>query len=153
MQSFRGTQNAIHTKTCWIVELVKQCQWCNRCGVGLAEFPPPPPWHFWPGNFCWSTGNRETRKKGKMEKKKRKIKKGREGGKLENGRRKTYQMRKGLFFFFFSKPLKFVLGVPKWEFSTRKKFFYGGKKNQEKWLCPPLKIFPLTPLNNAIDHN
>ena len=44
---------------------------------------------------------REAKKKGKMEKKRRKIKK-REGGKLkmEDGRRKSYQMRRGPCFFF-----------------------------------------------------
>ena len=78
-----------------------------------------------------------------MEKKRRKIEKRR--WKIENGRRKSYKMRKGcfflLFFFFFfffffafhfSKPVKFVpvvLGVQKWEFSTGKKhYFTPGKK-------------------------
>ena len=47
-----------------------------------------------------------------------------------------------LFFFFFlcfaffafhsSKPLKFVLGLPKWEFSTGKKTISHGENNQEK---------------------
>ena len=48
------------------------------------------------------------------------------------------------FFFFafhFSKPLKFVLGLPKWKFSTRKKYFTVGK-NQEKITLPPLQNFP-----------
>ena len=44
-------------------------------------------------------------------------------------------MKKGLFAFHFSKPLKFVLDLPKWEFSTGKKHFSSGK-NREKWLCP-----------------
>ena len=37
-----------------------------------------------------------------------------------------------LFFLHFSKRLKFVLCVPKWKFSTGKKAFHAGKKNQEK---------------------
>ena len=35
------------------------------------------------------------------------------------------------FFFHFSKPLKSVLGLPKWKFSTGKKHFMS-EKNQEK---------------------
>ena len=80
-------------------------------------------------------------------KKKKKKKKGK--WKIENGRGKSYKMRRGPFFFFsfpfhFSKPLKFVLGLPKWEFSTGKNQFTLGK-NQEKWLCPLWKIFLLPP--------
>ena len=48
------------------------------------------------------------------------------------------------FAFHFSKPLKFVLGLPKWKFSTGKKHFTLGK-NQENNFAPP-KMFPLTPL-------
>ena len=51
------------------------------------------------------------------------------------------------FFFFafhFSKPVKFDLGLPKWEFSTGKKHFTPGK-NQEKWLNPSEKNFLLCP--------
>ena len=55
-----------------------------------------------------------------------------------------------LFCFFFAfhfwKPLKFVLGLPKWEFSTGKKDFTLGKKSGEMTL-PLLKNIPLTPLN------
>ena len=40
---------------------------------------------------------------------------------------------------------KSLLGVPKWEFSTGKKFFTPGKKSG-KWLCPPQKNLPVTPL-------
>ena len=97
------------------------------------------------------------KEKGKWSRKEGKSKKGR--WKIDNGRRKSYKMRNEertpLFFFFLffvfcfcfafhsSKPLKFVLGVPKWEFSTRKNHF----SHQEKWLCPLWKIFLLyTPL-------
>ena len=86
-------------------------------------------------------------------KRKGKSKKGR--WKIENGRRKRCKMRRGtcLFFFFFfffsfllSKPQKFVLGLPKWEFSTGKKHFTPGK-NQEKLICPLLKNILVTPLH------
>ena len=64
-----------------------------------------------------------------------------EGGKLQNGERTFF-----LFFaFHFSKPLKFVLGLTKWEFSTGKKHFTTGKKSG-KMTLPPLKNIPLTPL-------
>ena len=52
----------------------------------------------------------------------------------------------------FSKPLKFVLGLPKWEFSTDKKKKKKKKKNisrrgkkQDRWLRPLWKIFLLRP--------
>ena len=53
--------------------------------------------------------------------------------KIENGMRKSYKMRRGpssssSFFFSLLKPLKFVLGLPKWEFSSGKKHFTSGKK-------------------------
>ena len=53
----------------------------------------------------------------------------REGGKLKKEGWKVTKLRRGLYFFFFfffffafhsSKPLKFVLGLPKWKFSTGK---------------------------------
>ena len=115
-------------------------QWCNRQGGRVPTSPPPR--DFWPGNFCWPTGKRKTRKKDK-EKENRK----REGGKLK---RKSYKKSRGLFFFHFSKPLKFVLGLPKWEFSTKKKHFTPGK-NQEKWLCPLWKIFLLHPWREVLE--
>ena len=64
----------------------------------------------------------------------------REGGKLEMEVGKIIKSGEDLFFFAFHfwKRRKFVLGLPKWEFST-------GKKNQEKWLCPLRKIFLLCP--------
>ena len=58
--------------------------------------------------------------------------------KNENEERTFFLSFLGFFFFFcftLFKPLKFVLGLPKWEFSTGKKHlkaFHTGKKNQEK---------------------
>ena len=71
---------------------------------------------------------REASKKGKMEQKRRKIGK----GKVENRKWKEEKLQneEGTFFFFFafhfSKPQKFVSGLPKWEFSTGKKHFTPG---------------------------
>ena len=44
-----------------------------------------------------------------------------------------------------NKPLKFVLGLPKWKFSTRKIHFTLGKKSG-KMTLPPQKTFPVTSL-------
>ena len=72
---------------------------------------------------------------------------------FQNGENSS-KMRWGeaLFFFFFffafhfSKQLKFVLGVPKWKFSTGKNAFHAGKKSG-KMTLPPQKNFPVTPLS------
>ena len=65
----------------------------------------------------------------------------REGGKLKMEGGKIAKGVEDLFFFafHFSKRQKFVLGVPKWKFST-------GEKNKEKITLPPQKKFPVTPL-------
>ena len=47
-----------------------------------------------------------------------------------------------VFYSHFLKTLKFVLGLPKWKFSTGKKAFHAGKMT-----LPPLKNIPLTPLH------
>ena len=136
----------------WAVLKKHGKQWHNRGG----RVPPRL------GNFCWPTRKKEARKKwrrGKMDKKRRKIVK----GKVENWKWKEEKDPKWgedlfyspfflffcfLFFVFFafhfSKWLKFVLSVPKWKFSTSKKHFTPGK-NQEKWLCPLRRIFLLCP--------
>ena len=112
-------------------------------------------WHS-PGNFCWPTGKVVSKKKGKMEKKRRKIVKGRWEIKNERGGR-SMKMSRGLFFFFalhFLKPLKFVWGVPKWKISTGKKHISCREKHisrREKigksdFAPPPKKNIPLTPL-------
>ena len=91
-------------------------------------------------------------KKGvKIEKKRRKIVK-REGGKLEMEVGKVIKRGEELFlfiFFFFAfhfwKRRKFVLDLPKREFSTGKKHFTSGKKSG-KMTLPPQKNMPVTPL-------
>ena len=104
---------------------------------------------FWLGNLCWRIRKREARKIGKMEQKKGKSKKGR--WKIENGRRKSYKNRWGPFFFtfHFAKRLKFVLGLPKWEFPTGQKTFHGGKKIRKNDFAPLGKKRPVTPLVQA----
>ena len=77
----------------------------------------------------------------------------REGGKLKMEGGKVTKEGEDLFFLFlfffwfvshFSKPLKFVLDLPKWKFSTGKKHFTLGK-NLKKLLCPLRKMFLLCP--------
>ena len=68
----------------------------------------------------------------------------RKEGKFEKGRWKSYKTRRGPFCFSLFKPLKFVLGLPKWESSTGKKHFTPGKNG--KITLPPLKNFALMPL-------
>ena len=120
------------------------CSGVTGEGAGWAECHPR---DFWPGNLCWRrpiadvSGKERQGKQGKWSRKKGKSKQGRV--KIENGRRKSYKKRWVPFFFFFfafhfSKRLKFVLGLPKWEFPTR-------KKDQEKCLCPLRKICLLRP--------
>ena len=66
--------------------------------------------------------------------------------------RKSLKMRRGPFFFFFFSPFhfsrqrKFVLGVPKWNFSTGKKEFTPGKKIRKNDFAPSEKKIPVTPL-------
>ena len=128
-------------------------QWRNRRGWGGQSAPRD----FWPVNFCWPTGKKEGRKKGKeveIEKKRRKILNGKVENwkwkveKLQNEQNEDKMMRGPFFFFFafrFSKPLKFVLGLPKWKFSTGKKTFHAGKKIRKNDFAPLRKIFLLHP--------
>ena len=72
-----------------------------------------------------------------------------EKGKVENLKweEEKLQNEQIIFFFFlafhFSKPLKFVLSLQKWEFSTAKKYLTLGKKSGKMTLLP-LKIIFLT---------
>ena len=133
-----------------------QSQWHNRRGQGRQSAPRD----FWPGNFCWRIGKKEARKKGKRKKgenwklrrKKGKLWKGRWKLELEVG--KVIKRGEALFFFFFFafhfwKQQKFVLGLPKSEFSTGKKHFTSGKKSG-KITLPPQKNMPVMPLFKAL---
>ena len=106
------------------------------------------------GEFLFSY--REKRGKEKWKRGKWRIKEGklkREGGKLKMEGGKSSKMRRGPFFFFFffhfSKQRKFVLGLPKWKFSTGKKHFTPGKKSREITLPPQKKKNPVTPLRRT----
>ena len=122
------------------------------------------PRDIWPGNFCWSIGKREARKKGKWSRKEGKSKKG--SGKLKIGGGKVSKNEKtfvvvvvvclfcfvlcvcgggGLclcvfwgYLLFTFQTTKICFGLPKWKFSTGKTI----RKNN----FPPLKNIALTPL-------
>ena len=128
-------------------------QWCNRWGQGGRV----PPRDFWPGNFCWPTRKKEARKKwkkGKMEKKRMKIVK----GEVENWKWKEGKVPKWgedfCFFFLstFKKRQKFVLGLPKWKFSTGKKRFTPGKKSGKNDFAPSEKFSCYAPVPKAHIH-
>ena len=82
-----------------------------------------------------------------MEKKRRKIVKGKVENWKCNEENLENEERTFFFFFFFafhfSKPVKFVLGLPKWKCSILKK--RARQKIRKKWLCPLRKIFLLCP--------
>ena len=119
-------------------------QWRNRRGAGGAECPPETSDR---DIFADVSGKKRQGKKGKGVK----IEKRR--WKIGNGSRKMLEKEvRTLFFFFFFflafhfwKRRKFVLGLPKWEFSTGKKHFMPGKKSG-KMTLPPQKNMPGTPL-------
>ena len=96
-----------------------------------------------PWNFMDQSHRKPCKLKGKMRKKAENWKW--KEGKLWNEERTLFF----LFFFFFashfSKSLNFILGLPKWKFSTRKKHFMQGKKS-EKMTFPPQKNVPVMPL-------
>ena len=77
-----------------------------------------------------------------------------EGGNLEIDEGKVPKWGEDFFFFLafhFSKQWKFVLGVPKWKFSTGKKEFTPGKKIWKNDIPPSEKI-PVTPLTHTLSH-
>ena len=53
------------------------------------------------------------------------------------------------FIFHFSKQLKFVLGLPKWEFSTGEKSILRREKNKEKLVCPSEKYSSYAPVKTG----
>ena len=77
---------------------------------------------------------------------KKRGKEKKENGEEKKENKRRWKMRRGFFSFHFSRPLKFVSGLPKWEFSTGKKHFKPGKKSV-KMTLPTLKNTPLTPLD------
>ena len=119
-------------------------QWLNRWDRGQSALQ-----NFWPGNFCWPIRKKRGKwKKGKNGEKKENCKK--EGVKLKWKEGKLQNEERTFFFsFYFSNPLKFVLGLTKWKFSTGKKHFTPGKKSG-KITLPPQKKIPGTPLKQNI---
>ena len=109
-------------------------QWRNSRGKGAEGQTAPPPPTLLKGTGKFLLTYREKRGKEKTENGEER-KENRKTGRwiTENGRR---------FAFHFSKPLKFVLCLPKWEFSTGKSISHR-ENSQEKWLCPLWKIFLL----------
>ena len=116
-----------------------------------------PPRDFWPGNFCWPTGKKEARKKGKRgenwEEKKENCK--REGGKVTKW---GEDLRTFFFFFFFLlltfQTTKICFGSTKMEIFYREKAFHAGKKKSGQMTLPPHKNFPVKPLdNNAVQQD
>ena len=92
------------------------------------------------------------KKGGGMEKKRRKIVKGKV--EIENGRREKFQNEVRPFFFPFSlfkmTKICFVLGLPKWKFSTGKKHFKPGKKIRKNDFAPSEKFSCYTPATEKI---
>ena len=82
-------------------------------------------------------------KLGIMERKRRKIVKGKMEIGKKNGREggKVSEWGEDLFCFSFLKWLKFVLGLPKWKFSAGKKHFTPGKKIRKNDFAPSEKNF------------
>ena len=122
-------------------------QWRNMRGGRV------PPRDFCPGNFCWRTGKKEARKKGKRGENWEE--------KVENWKWKQKNVRKrgeDLFFFFFFfffcfsllKTTKICFGSTKMGIFYREKAFHAGKNNQEKWLCPLRKICLLRPCRQLL---
>ena len=95
------------------------------------------------GKFLWCIGKKrqgKKREKGwKLRRKEGKSEKGRWKKKPENGSRKSYKKSWGPFFFFFAfhfwKRRKFVLGLPKWEFSAGGKIRKNDFAPSEKYAC------------------
>ena len=118
-----------------------------------------PPRDFWLGNFCWPSGKKEARKKGKRgenweEKKENCKREEREGGKLKMAGGKVWVTEWGedpffsLFFFTFQNHSNLFWVYQNAKFSTGKKHFtiFTPGKKSGKITLPPQKNFPVTPL-------
>ena len=100
-----------------------------------------PPRDFWPGNFCWPTGEKEARKKGERggnwEEKKENCK--REGGKLKMEGGKVTKWGEH-FCFSLLKTTKICFVSTKMEIFYREKAFHAGKKIRENDFAPSGKF-------------
>ena len=118
-------------------------QWRNSRGGGQGERGQSAPQTH--REISADVLGKERQGKGKWRRKEGKSKKGRWKIENENGRRKSHKMRREPFFFFFfffhfSKPLKFVSGLPIFFFFffffTEKKLFTPGKKSGKNDFAP-----------------
>ena len=120
-------------------------------GRGRGKVPPR---NFSMGNFCWPTGKKGARKKGK--KGVRKWKGGGKEAKLEREEVENWKckgigmkMSRSPPFFFFCLSLfettQICSGSTKMDKFARKNHISHREKNQENWLCPLWKIFFLHP--------
>ena len=133
---------------CWFISLSPTCPTTTSGVTGGgggqgAEWPRD----FWPGNFCWHIGKKETRKKRKRgenwEEKKENCKM--EGGKFEM---EVGKVLRTCFLFCFSllKTTKICFGCTKMGIFYPEKTFHAGKKIW-KWndFAPSEKIYLLRP--------
>ena len=131
-------RNYMRSRILWFthtvcIKVYDRPQWCNRLGGRWQSAPSlrlltgPP--RLLTGKFLLTY--REKRDEEKME----------EGWKL---RRKEWKLEKGRWKIEIES-WGFVLGLPKWKFSTRKKLFMQEKRSGQMTL-PPQKIFSVMPL-------
>ena len=143
--------------TNWTATYVPNIQWCNRWGGRGAECPPEI--SDWEISADLPGKKRQGKKeKGvKIEKKRRKIVKGKVENlkwkveKLQNEERIFFFLFFFLFFFFFLlslfKTTNICFGSTKMEIFYREKAFHAGKKNQEKDFAPSEKFSCYAPAN------
>ena len=120
---------------------VRTHQWRNRRGwggVGGGGRVPPSPPRLLTGKFLMTYREKRSKEKKSENWEERKENCEREGGKIQNGRWKSY---KCCFFspLLFFKTTKICFGSTKME----KHFTMGN--NQEKWLCPLIKSSSYAP--------
>ena len=130
-------------------------QWCNKQGGQGAECPPQT---FYREIFADLPGKKrqEKRERGKIEKKRKIVKKKVENWKWEEGKLQN-EKRTSFFFFFFcfslfkTKRLKFVLGLPKWKFSAGEKAFHARKKIRKNDFAPLEKFSCYAPAAGVLN--
>ena len=118
-------------------------------GRGAAGRVHTPPWHFSLGNFCWTTGKREGRKKRETGKEKKENRK-REGWKLKMEGGKVTKWGENFFFFFFfafhfSKTNEICFESTKVGIFYQEKAFHAGKKFRKNDFASSEKKFLLCP--------
>ena len=125
---------------------------CRASGVTGGGGGQSAPRDFWLGNFCWSIGKKEARKKGKRgenwEEKTENCEG--EGGKLELEVGKVMKRGEDLFFFFFCfsllKTTEICFGSTKIGIFYREKAFHIGKKIRKNYFAPSEKYASYAPV-------